>query len=73
MCNLGLCLEKGQGVPKDEEGAFLWFKEAWEKKQSEIAHYHMGRCFFLGIGTPKDSKKAAAVLGERIWDLGKAR
>ena len=31
MCNLALCLEKGQGVPLDPEGAFLWFQEAFGK------------------------------------------
>ena len=72
MCNLALCLEKGQGVPLDPEGAFLWFKEAFEKKNSESARYHLGRCYFRGIGTPKDERKAAAILGERVWELGRS-
>ena len=71
MCNLALCMEQGQGVPRDEEGAFLWFQEACEKKGSENARYHLGRCYFRGIGTPKSDRKAAVVLGDRVWELGR--
>jgi len=72
MCNLAHCLEKGQGVPQDEEGAFLWFREALEKKGSEAARYHVARCHFRGIGTPHCPSQAAAVLGDRVWELGRS-
>ena len=73
MCNLAHCLEKGQGVQRDEEAAFWWFNECYEKKQSEQARYHVGRCYFLGIGTARDERKAGALLGERVWELGRER
>jgi len=74
MCNLAHCLEKGQGVPvADPEGAFLWFQHAYDKRRSQSAAYHLGRCHFLGVGTVRDEAKAAAILGERVWELGKSR
>lgn len=115
-----------QGVPvADPEGAFLWFQHAYDKRGSESAAYHLGRCHFLGVGTVylanacssihterapdspcsiptrdqqvlaadvprsrhgrlawspdivvsqvRDEAKAAAILGERVWELGKSR
>ena len=41
-----------QGVPvADPEGAFLWFQHAYDKRGSQSAAYHLGRCHFLGVGT----------------------
>ena len=59
-------------MPPDPRGAFLWFQEAYEKTKSETARYHVGRCYFKGVGTVKDESKAAAILGDRVWELGRS-
>jgi len=54
---LGTLYARGQGLPKDNEKAFIWYKKAADKGLSE-AQCFLGNCFMFGEGTEIDENKA---------------
>ena len=51
--NLGVCYEKGQGVPQDYFEAVKWYRKAAEQGDMD-AQYNLGYCYEEGQGVPKD-------------------
>ena len=56
-CNLGICLEQGNGVEANPEEAFWLYQQAIEMG-SLNAVCCVGVCYECGIGTAKDARKA---------------
>ncbi|MBA2657162.1 MAG: protein kinase [Tatlockia sp.] len=55
--NLGLCYERGIGVPQDDKKAAEYFQKAADPGYAD-AQYALGVCYANGIGVPQDDKKA---------------
>jgi len=55
--HLGLCYERGLGVPKNEALAFNWFSKA-AKDANANAQYELGECYRLAKGVGTDLPKA---------------
>ena len=54
---MGLCYERGLGVPKNEVLAAKWFSKAAEGGNSS-AQYELGDCYRLSKGVGTDLSKA---------------
>lgn len=57
MSILGLCLLIGNGLPKDEDQAFVYIKKAAEKGNSN-AQVYLGYCYHFGKGVAIDKVEA---------------
>lgn len=57
MSILGLCLLIGNGLPKDEDQAFIYIKKAAEKGNSN-AQVYLGYCYHFGKGVAIDNVEA---------------
>ena len=57
MSVLGLCLLIGNGLPKDEDQAFIYIKKAAEKGNSN-AQVYLGYCYHFGKGVAIDKVEA---------------
>ena len=55
--SLGLCYQKGTGVPQSDEQAVSWFEKAYESGSPEGA-YNLAECYFSGVGVRKSVDKA---------------
>jgi TPR repeat protein len=55
--SLGLCYNKGIGVPKDEAEAVKWYSKAAEQGDA-AAQYNLAICYANGTGTPKKAVEA---------------
>jgi len=56
--NLGVAYFNGDGVPKDDQQAVVWWRKAAE--QGEVmAQYSLGLMYANGQGVPKDYQQAA--------------
>lgn len=58
VCNLGICMEQGNGVEADPVQAFWLYQQAVEMG-SLNAVCCLGVCYQYGIGTAPDAKQAA--------------
>ena len=58
VCNLGICMEQGNGVEADPVQAFWLYQQAVEMG-SLNAVCCLGMCYQYGIGTAPDAKQAA--------------
>ncbi|HZW26121.1 MAG TPA: tetratricopeptide repeat protein [Gallionella sp.] len=54
---LGLMYANGQGVPKDEKAAAVWYEKS-AKQGYAGAQFNLGNLYHVGAGVPKDDKKA---------------
>jgi hypothetical protein len=54
---MGVRYDEGDGVPKDDSQAMLWFQLAGEQGQVD-AQAHLGAYYWAGRGVPKDLSKA---------------
>ena len=71
QCVLGNMYAGGQGVPKDDAVAAMWFRKAAEQGNAN-AQVILGNCYLAGQGVPKDD--AMAVMWYRkAAELGFAR
>lgn len=61
--SLGLCYQKGTGVPQSDTQAVDWFKKAYESGNPEGA-FQLAECDFTGTGTKKDMDKALELWAE---------
>lgn len=59
MNNLGIALESGRGVEKNEEAAALWYRRAAEAGHGG-AMFGLGRLKEFGLGVSKDEAEAVA-------------
>ncbi len=55
--NLGVCLERGHGVPQDEKAAVVWYDLA-AKGGYQMAWLNLGDCYRYGRGVQADEAKA---------------
>ena len=61
--NLGICYEKGQGVPQNYTEAVAWYHKAAE--QGDVnAKYRLGACYLEGKGVPIDRGMGIKLLHE---------
>lgn len=54
---LGLMYANGQGVAKDEQQAYFWFRKAAEQGDASAQH-SLGDMYSFGEGVPKDEQQA---------------
>lgn len=54
---LGLCYDKGRGVPEDDKQAFRWYQKSAAQNFAK-AQYQLGKCYKDGEGVEKDKDKA---------------
>lgn len=57
QCDLGLCLESGKGIPKDEAQAVIWYRRSAEQGYPR-AQCNLGICYESGIGVQADPAQA---------------
>ena len=57
--NLGLMYANGQGVPKDDQQAVVWYLKAAEQGVA-VAQFNLGLRYANGQGVPKDDQQAVA-------------
>ena len=55
--SLGICYQKGTGVPQSDEQAATWFEKAYESGSPDGA-YNLAECYFSGVGVRKSVDKA---------------
>ena len=55
--NLGVMFANGQGVPKDEQQAVVWYRKAAEQGNAR-AQNNLGIVYSSGQGVPKDEQQA---------------
>lgn len=55
--NLGVCLGKGRGLPKNVKEAALWYRKAAEQGDS-MAQFRLALCLATGKGVEKDLEQA---------------
>lgn len=55
--NLGIMLENGQGLPRDDAGAARWYRMAAERGSAD-AQYNLGVLYDEGRGVPRDDAEA---------------
>lgn len=55
--SLGLCYQKGTGVPQSDEQAVSWFEKAYDSGSPDGA-YNLAECYFEGRGVKKSIDKA---------------
>ena len=61
--NLGVCYEKGTGVPKDAARAVEWYTRAAEAGDSD-AQFNLGNCYKTG-----QPSQPAAVIATYDWNF----
>jgi TPR repeat protein len=66
---LAICLQEGIGCKQDLYEALKWLEKA-AMQGSEKGQRLLARCHFLGLGTTRNESKAAAIIGEKVWQLG---
>ncbi len=54
---LGLCYERGEGVPEDKVEAVKWYCKAAEQGYAE-GQFNLGYCYDAGVGVPEDNVEA---------------
>ena len=54
---LGIMYSNGEGVPKDQEKAALWFTKA-AKQGRILAQWRIGSMYYSGVGVHRDYRKA---------------
>jgi len=69
--NLGVNYMNGQGVKKDYEKAFYWFRKAADKGLAR-GQYNLGRCYWYGWGGMPDQEIAVIFL-RRAAEQGHGR
>lgn len=76
MAELASIYEAGEhGVRRSEKKAFEYFRRAVEFG-SVCGRYHLGRCYYYGVGTPVNKRRAtklfreAAALGFPVYATG---
>ena len=57
MNGVGVCLQNGYGVQKNEKEAVKYFNKG-AKLKNVVAYYNLGQCYYNGIGVKKGPKKA---------------
>lgn len=55
--SLGLCYQRGHGVPQSDEQAISWFEKAYESGSPDGA-YNLAECYYEGVGVKKSIDKA---------------
>ena len=55
--NLGICYEKGHGVPKEEDTAVIWYRLAAEGGYN-TAWMNLGDCYLYGRGVEQSEEEA---------------
>jgi TPR repeat protein len=55
--NLGVCCERGEGVPKDIDQAVSWYRKAAAQGNAK-AQSNLGVCYFNGWGLTKNREEA---------------
>ena len=55
--NLGLCYDKGHGVPRDYAEAVKWYRKAADQGLA-VAQSNLGACYVKGQGIPQDYVEA---------------
>ena len=55
--NLGVCYDKGQGVPQDYAEAARWYRMSAEQGDAK-AQFNLGFCYYEGQGVPQDYAEA---------------
>lgn len=63
MNSIGICYQKGQGVPQSDSQAVSWFEKACKSGNPEGA-YNLAECYFSGTGVKKDIDQALKYWGE---------
>ncbi len=58
--NLGVCLQFGRGIPKDEVAAVACYSKAM-KQGSILAQNNLSMCYLRGVGVDMDEEKAIAL------------
>lgn len=61
QCNLGVCYERGIGLPADPHEAVKWYRLAVVQNCPQ-AHYYLGCCYRDGVAVPKDEQEATRLL-----------
>lgn len=61
--SIGLCYQKGLGVPQDDEQAINWFRQSSENGNPQAA-YVLAECYLDGNGVIKDIDQALKYFGE---------
>lgn len=61
--SIGLCYQKGLGVPQDDDQAISWFKQASENGNPQAA-YILAESYVEGNGVRKDIDQALKYFGE---------
>lgn len=57
MGDIGFAYSRGEGVPRDEKEAFMWFTRAAENGNSRALE-HLGECYHRGYGVDVDYVKS---------------
>ena len=57
LCSLGLCYERGEGVPEDKARAVALYTQAAQRGDL-AAQCNLGYCYLTGIGTEVDCGRA---------------
>ena len=55
--SIGICYQKGNGVPQDDSLAVSWFEKAFKSGNPDGA-YNLAECYFSGTGVRKDISEA---------------
>ena len=55
--NLGLLYQQLDPSEKNHAQSFFWLNAAADKEESH-ALYHVGRCYYLGLGVQEDKEQA---------------
>ncbi len=63
---LGRCYEKGNGVAKDDNQAFLWYSKS-AKQEYAKAQFQLGQCYKDGKGVKKDRQMAFKYFSEAAY------
>ena len=59
QCDLGLCYDRGEGVPQSKELAVEWYRAAANQGNAQ-AQYNLALCYYNGEGVPKNRAVAAS-------------
>ncbi len=60
---LGRCYDKGNGIPEDDQQAFIWYEKSAAQGYAK-AQYQLGKCYKDGEGVAKDRKKAVELFAK---------
>jgi tetratricopeptide repeat protein len=61
--SIGVCYQKGYGVPQSDVKAVMWFKQAAENG-NPVGAYNLAECYFEGKGINRNVDKALKYWGE---------